>query len=99
MTHFICYNQDIERMVKLMKKANILFKLTIMAGIFILLGTAGASDLERIGLTETFSQILLGITLILSGKLGLMILKVKRASIRRKMRRTKTIAIRQANAA
>jgi hypothetical protein len=86
-------------MVKLMKKANILFKLTIVAGIFILLGTAGASDLERIGLAETFSQILLGITLILSGKLGLMILKVKRASIRRKMRRTKTVAIRQANAA
>ena len=99
MTHIVCYNQGIERMVKLMKKANILFKLTIMAGIFILLGTAGASDLERIGLTETFSQILLGITLILSGKLGLMILKVKRASIRRKMRRTKTVAIRQANAA
>ena len=99
MIHLVCYNQGIERMVKLMKKANILFKFTIMTGIFILIGTAGASDLERIGLAETFSQILLGITLILSGKLGLMILKVKRASIRRKMRRTKTVAIRQANAA
>ena len=82
-----------------MKKANILFRLTIIAGIFILLGTAGASDLERIGLAETFSKILFGITLILSGKLGLMILKVKRASIRRKTRKAKTVAIRQASAA
>ncbi len=99
MTHHLCYNQDIERMVILMKKANILFKLTIITGIFILMGTAGASDLERIGLTETFSQILFGIVLILSGKLGLMILKVKRASIRRRMKRSKTVTIRQAHAA
>ncbi len=58
-----------------MKNTKNFFKLMIFAGIFIILGTAGASDLGRIALSEIFSQITLGFILIISGKTGLKILK------------------------
>ena len=82
-----------------MKKANFIFKLMIIAGIFIVLGTAGASDLGRIDLSEIISHILFSTILIVSGKLGLKIIKPKHSLIRRKIRKTKTVTIREAKAA
>lgn len=82
-----------------MKNLNFIFRLMIFSGILIILGTAGASDLERLGLSETFSQILLGAGLFFTGKLGLSFIKAKRTVLRRRVRRHKTITLRQAEAA
>lgn len=82
-----------------MKNLNFIFRLMISSGILIILGTAGASDLERLGLSETLSQILLGAGLFFAGRLGLSLIKAKRAVLRRRVRRNKTITLRQVNAA
>lgn len=59
-----------------MKKAKTLSKLIIFIGIIIILGTAGASDLERLTLLESISQILLGSIFIFCGTAGLGLLKI-----------------------
>ena len=66
-----------------MKNTKTIFKLLIFAGILILLGTAGASDLERLGTNEILSNIILSLSLILSGRVGLSFVKHRYAKRRR----------------
>ncbi|MBE7011867.1 MAG: hypothetical protein E7415_04255 [Ruminococcaceae bacterium] len=76
-----------------MKKTSIFLRLVIIAGVFIILGTAGASDLERLNLSEIFPYMLLGVSLIMFGRFGLMLVKARQTSIRRKIRRSKAITV------
>ncbi len=66
-----------------MKNTKTFFKLLIFAGIFILLGTAGASDLDKIGIAEILSNALLSFSLILVGRFGLAVLKLRNTKRRR----------------
>lgn len=66
-----------------MKNTKTIFKLLIFAGIFILLGTAGASDLEKIGITEILPNALLSFSLILVGRCGIAVLKLRNTKRRR----------------
>lgn len=84
-----------------MKKLKFLLKATVLSGIIIILGTAGASDLGRIDLEECFSRILLGLALICIGKAGLNMAKL--TSLQRKrpknFQKQKSLTERTANAA
>ena len=82
-----------------MKKTIILLRLIISAGILIIFGTAGASDLERIGLSEIFSQLILGGSLIMFGRFGLTIIKAKQTIHRKKIRKGKAVSINRAKVA
>ncbi|MBQ2890818.1 MAG: hypothetical protein IJE44_04135 [Clostridia bacterium] len=66
-----------------MKNTKTIFKLLIFAGIFILLGTAGASDLGRLSITEIVSKVTLGFSLILTGRFGIAVLKHRCAKRKR----------------
>ncbi len=71
-----------------MKKAKAILKLTIFFGLAIILGTAGASDLGRLTLLESISQVLFGIILIFAGSAGLRLIKeAKRKRVNFKKRR------------
>ncbi len=74
-----------------MKRLQTLFKMTVFAGIIIILGTAGASDLERLGIEDAIWQIVLGGILTVSGSLGLRAAKAKK--IRRCNQRCKKIKL------
>ncbi len=66
-----------------MKNTKTIFKLLIFAGIFILLGTAGASDLEKIKAAEILPNALFSFSLILVGRCGLAVLKLLNTKRRR----------------
>ena len=68
-------------------------------GIFIIIGTAGASDLERLDLSEVLSSVVLSLGLILFGRVGLALIKTKRACICKKMKKHKSTPVRQAKVA
>lgn len=53
-----------------MKKVNFLFNLIIASGVFMILGTAGGSDVGNVTLSEIFTFTLSGIALILVGHSG-----------------------------
>lgn len=73
-----------------MKTSKIISKAMIFLGVAILLGTAGASDLMELSLTESVSQILLGIIFIFCGKAGLNLLKLL-SPIKRKKRSKRVV--------
>ena len=58
-----------------MKNLNFISRLLIFAGCAVLLGTAGASDLDTITFKGIISGILSGTALIISGKIGLSLCK------------------------
>lgn len=58
-----------------MKIINFLFNLIIAAGVFMILGTAGGSDMGSITLSEIFTYTLSGIALILVGHSGKTLIK------------------------
>jgi hypothetical protein len=47
-----------------------LFQCIISVGLFVILGTAGSSDLNAISLTETILYVILGLTLTSIGLIG-----------------------------
>lgn len=49
---------------------NKLFQCIISVGLFVILGTAGSSDLNAISLTETILYVILGLTLTSIGLIG-----------------------------
>ena len=53
-----------------MKKINLFFNLIISLGIFVILGTAGGSDMGTVTISEIFTFTLSGIALILVGNAG-----------------------------
>lgn len=59
-----------------MKKIKSIFKLTIFIGIIIILGTAGASDMGRLSVLESLSQIIFGLILIVCGNMGINFIKL-----------------------
>ncbi len=69
-----------------MKKAKTILKLSILVGIIIILGTAGASDLGRLSINESLSQIILGIILMFCGNAGLSLIKLCKSGKRKNMR-------------
>ncbi len=82
-----------------MKNTKTFFKLLIFAGIFILLGTAGASDLDKIGITEILSNSLLSFSFIFVGKIGLALLKHRDTKRRRIVTARRKAQFGQASAA
>lgn len=84
-----------------MKTIQTILKLIILSGIIIIIGTAGASDLGRLSLLESISQVLLGIIFIFSGKAGLNLIKILKPRHRRqaKFHKRKTAIVRISNAA
>ncbi len=68
-----------------MKKIKAILKLMVLTGILIILGTAGASDLGRISLLESISQILLGAIFIFCGGAGLNLVKILRPLKRKRI--------------
>lgn len=69
-----------------MKKAENLLKLTIFAGIILILGTAGASDLGRLTAGECLSKLFLGIAMISGGGTGLKIVAALKSAGQRRTR-------------
>lgn len=53
-----------------MKKVNFLFNLIIASGVFMILGTAGGSDMGNVSLSEIFTFTISGIALISVGYAG-----------------------------
>jgi hypothetical protein len=47
-----------------------LFQCIVSVGLFVILGTAGSSDLNAISLTETILYVILGLTLTSIGLIG-----------------------------
>lgn len=47
-----------------------LFECIVSVGLFVILGTAGSSDLNAISLTETILYVILGLTLTSIGLIG-----------------------------
>ena len=83
-----------------MKTIQTILKLIIFAGIIIILGTAGASDLGRLSLLESISQGLLGTIFIFSGGAGLNLIKIIRPRHKRaKLHKRKTAIVRISSAA
>lgn len=81
-----------------MKKINNSLNLIVFIGVIIILGTAGASDLENLSFSEMLTQMELGIKLVVFGKSGMLFLKVLKAH-RQKKRNTKTAVLKQVKAA
>ncbi len=69
-----------------MKKAKAILKLIILSGVIIILGTAGSSDLGRITLLESISQVILGVILIFCGNAGLNLIKILKPAKRKRVR-------------
>ncbi len=84
-----------------MKIIQTILKLTVLTGIIIILGTAGASDLGRLSVLESISQVLLGTIFIFLGGAGLNLIKILKPSRRRRARihKRKTAIVRISNAA
>lgn len=84
-----------------MKTIQAILKLTVLTGIIIILGTAGASDLGRISLLESISQVLLGAIFIFLGGAGLNLIKILKPYRRKgaKLHKRKTAIVRLSNAA
>lgn len=68
-----------------MKKLKTILKLTVFAGILIILGTAGASDLGRLSVLEGLSQIILGSIFIFCGSAGLNLIKFFQSAKRKRI--------------